>query len=107
MKYVQSISPMQLFLIKEIDNAWWNMQNGEGKVGLVPKDYLQPTRPQPEPPDEELDPKVQALIGMQLDNSSFYGLNVFTIQVIKIPYTKLCRKGLFNLEKLLWFSCMQ
>ena len=75
MKDVQFTSPMQLFLIKEIDNAWWNMQNEEGKVGLVPKDYLQPTRPQPEPPDEELDPKVQALIGMQLDNSSFYGLS--------------------------------
>ena len=56
------------------------MKNEEGKVGLFPKDFLQPTRPQPEPPDEELDPKVcitQALIRMQLDHSSFYGLNVF------------------------------
>ena len=73
MKDVQFASLLQLFLIKEIDNAWWNMQNKEGKVGLVPKDYLRPTRPQPEPPDEELDPKVQPLIGMQSENSSFMG----------------------------------
>ena len=34
------------------------MKNEEGKVGLVPKDYVKSTRPQPELPDEELDPKV-------------------------------------------------
>ena len=33
------------------------MKNEEGKVGLVPKDYVKSTRPQPELPDE-LDPKV-------------------------------------------------
>lgn len=34
------------------------MKDEEGKVGLVPKDYLQNTRPQPVVPDERLDPKV-------------------------------------------------
>ena len=34
------------------------MKDEEGKVGLVPKDYLQSTRPQPVVPDERLDPKV-------------------------------------------------
>lgn len=49
----------KLVLIKEIDKCWWNMKNEEGKVGLVPKDYLQNTRPQPVAPNEELDSKAK------------------------------------------------
>lgn len=54
----------QLLLVKEIDESWWNMKSEEGKVGLVPKDYLQITRPQPVISDEKLDSKV----GTYLDN---------------------------------------
>ena len=60
-------------MIKVIDESWWNMKNEEGQVGLVPKDYLQNTRPQPIVPDEGLDPKVCILcalmIGIQSSNS--------------------------------------
>lgn len=55
---VEFILIIQLVLIKEIDEYWWNMKNEEGKVGLFPKDYLQNTRPQPVAPNEELDSKV-------------------------------------------------
>ena len=53
---------MQLYLVKEIDELWWNMKNKEGKVGLVPKQYVQTNRPQPILPDEELDSKVSACL---------------------------------------------
>jgi len=57
-------------LIKEIDESWWNMKSEEGKVGLVPKQYLQTTRPQPIAPTEELDPKVDIYMSMINDRNS-------------------------------------
>ena len=38
--------------------AWWTMKTEDGRVGLIPKQYVQATRPRPVSHFDQLDPKV-------------------------------------------------